>query len=107
VTVSPSGSPLQTEFDLGTPYATAPDMVRVVRRLESGGVPDGYVLDPLERLALMENVRRLLVKTLPAAGVQSAQAVASKPRWRFVSQIPEARDALRQALLAKGVTPRF
>lgn len=101
----PPGDRRRPAFDLRTPYATLADMVRVVRRLESGALPSGYTLDPLERLALMENVRRLLVKTLPAAGVKSAQAVAAKPRWRFIAQIPEARDALREAFLAKGVTP--
>jgi hypothetical protein len=107
--------PTEHEFDLSRPYAPRDLVVAVVRRLEQGRraeypgepLPMDYRLTPAERRGLMENARLVITKTLAAGGHPQALAIAGLPRWHFLKQIPEAWVALRRALRAKGVTPRW
>ena len=103
-------------FGVAKPLATQAEMVQGVRELEAGlkpglygpALPANYTLTGLQRMALAENVRRVIIKTIPAikagAGRQSFMNQLANPRFRFLGQIPEARAALINALKGTGVS---
>lgn len=108
---------LLQRFDLDQPLATVEEMVEGVRELETGtkpglgsgpALPETRALTDLQRRALGENVRRIIVKTIPAvkagAGPQSLVNQLANPRFRFLWQLPAARAALIDALKGTGVS---
>jgi hypothetical protein len=104
------------QFDLEKSFATTKEMVQGIRELEAGlkrglagpALPATHALTSLQRAALKENVRLIIVRTIAAvkvgAGRQSLMNQLANPRFRFLGQIPEARAALIDALQGTGVS---
>jgi len=103
-------------FQTDRPYASASVMVKAVRELEAGlkphllgpALPVTHKLTDEQRDGLMENVRRVIVRTIAAAAKnprhrRAVENQLRQPRFRFLEQIPEARVALETALQRAGL----
>jgi hypothetical protein len=71
-------------------------------------LPDDAVLNERQKAALRENVERLVRRSLPAkvasGKLDSVQRFLREDRrWRFLSQVPEARARLAAALDGTGI----
>jgi hypothetical protein len=71
-------------------------------------LPDDSVLNERQKAALRENVERFVSKSLPAkvasGKLDSVQRFLREDRrWRFLSQVPEARARLAAALDGTGI----
>lgn len=109
----------KSSFNINKEYATKTEMAQGVRELERGfknipgkPLPDNHMLTGFQRNALQENIRRVIKKTIPAvkrkmsngSSNQSLVNQMSNPRFRFLDQVPAAKEALIKALEGTGVT---
>ena len=90
-------------FDISHPYCDRADLVRAVRELDA--LAAGGTLTDTHRLALRENVRRVLLRTAAAPRpVPSLAAQSRLPRWRHLrTASPEGADVLAGVLLWGGI----
>ena len=85
-------------FQVTVPYCRPDEMIRGIRQLTE--LRPGAELSPLQNLALIENARRVIVKTaaIPEAR-DSLSAQAALPRWRHLRRAsPAAADAYAAVL---------
>lgn len=115
---------LKSGFNLKTPYATKEEMVEGVRQLEGGlkkgptkqgytdVLPQSHTLTEFQKNALRENIRSVIVNTIPAVkknlamgrdSTESIRRQISNPRFDFIDQVPEAKRALAEAFEGTGV----
>jgi hypothetical protein len=83
-----------------------PEIIRQIKSL-----PPGAELAPEQIVALDENIRLILEKTLPAKATSSRGGVGdvialfkNDPRFRFLDQVPGAMEKIEQALRRYGGT---
>ena len=81
-------------FDVTQDYCSAPDLIIPIREIER--MPVGTQLSALQRQALLENLRRLIMRTASAQKAAPSVAVQSRlHRWRHLRSVSrEAADAM-------------
>jgi hypothetical protein len=96
------------------PFATAQEQVEGVRQLEGGLkpnlkdrplLPPDHVLTDFQKQALRENVRGVINNTVDSirkgqtrAGTNPLATQMSNPRFRFLDQVPDAKQAFLEAI---------
>ena len=85
-------------FELGAPFATRDEMMVGVRSLDEADV--SVELDDIERRALLENFRWMLLRTASTPRAEpSLRAQSLRGRWRFLRQTSSDAANLYVAVL--------
>ena len=79
-----------------------------IRRLDDPGLPAATILTRGEAMGLLTNLHLILHRNVPLrlegkSSVASLQNQINRPRWRFLNQLPTARQHLLRALRGTGV----
>ena len=84
-------------FSLAIEYATQVEMTIAIRQINT--LPAGARLTPSQQRALLENLRRAILRTGSSGFVSSVEAQAQLPRWQFLWQSsPNAARAFMAVL---------
>ena len=90
-------------FSLAIEYATQVEMTRAVREID-GMAPDSRLTEP-QALALLENLRLVIIKAGRHAFLPSVEAQSRLPRWRFLLAASPEGAAAFAAVLARLALP--
>ena len=90
-------------FSLKFEYAPRGDMIAGIREIDELSL--GATLTEGQRLALMENLRRAILRTASTGFRPSLEAQARLSRWNFLGEVsPEGRVAFVRVLRRLGAT---
>ena len=102
-------SVLTREDETGLRPERSRRMRAAVRRLDDPNLPASTPLTRGDAMGLLTNLHLILRRNVPLrqagrSGVASLQNQINRPRWRFLNQLPTARQHLLRSLRGTGVT---